>query len=809
MRTLGRHRGFTIVAVASLAIAIALNTTMYSVLDAMLAPRVNAREPLRVYSVWFWTSTGRKPPVDVIGNALRDGLTGFGDFTGHSFGGRFWFLGEPLAENGPNYRRVRPTYVWNNFFEFLGTSPLEGRTFTRADDASGAPAVISDRLARHLFPRQSPVGRGLTIDGNGYTVIGVVERSSAFEPLSGDVWLLRAAAAAPIELSLIRMRRDVDAKQVEGELAVIAARLAAFVGDGPRTSRFTGVGLAYSVMSVTGVHYAMIAAVVAVLLVACANLANLQLARGLTRARELAVRAAVGASRRQLIAHLLIESTLLALAGLSLGLLATLWGAHAVRATLPPEVMGMLLEPQTSWRVFLFAAAAAVFCVVVAGLIPALRLSRVDPDTLLKSGSGTGANRAHRRRYGIMVIAQIAFALPVLIGAFVLLKATITMENDRSSVARYGYDTSPMLASNIWFRFGPDGNRSERVPIAGVAEELVSRAVGVPDIIDAAVEMSEAPERKRVSVDDENGAVREVPAPIWTYEVVSPSYLRTFGRRVATGRDFFEGENDGRSVIISKPTAEFLWGHRNPIGRAIKLGHLGSRMPWLRVVGVIADPRDTAQIRRSNPNAAYRLDEVIRVITPGDSVGSRTNFGRMTLYARVRGNTSLAAIRLQRGLRSVKFPSLATPAVVPLDEQYRQHYRLAQQRFVTVIFTTFGWIAVALVAIGVYGIVAHSIAERTRELAVRISLGATSRNILHAVLREGNVLILGGVAIGLLLTRDSVWWLVKFMPDEDAGYDAPLMALVASILFAVAVFAALWPALRATRIDPVEALRHE
>jgi predicted permease len=740
---------------------------------------------------------------------LKEGLTGFGDFTGHSFGGRFWFLGGPLAENGPYYRRVRPTYVWPNFFDFLGTSPLEGRTFTRGDDASAAPAVISDRLARHLFPRQSPVGRGMTIDGNGYTVIGVVERSSSFEPLSGDVWLLRDAATAPIELSLVRMWRDVDAKMVEGELTVIAARLAASVGDGPRTARFQGSGLVYTVMNVTGVHYAMIAAVVAVLLVACANLANLQLARGLARVRELALRAAVGASRRQLIGHLLLESTLLTLGGLVLGLLATLWGAHAVRATLPPEVMGMLLEPQTSWRMFLFAAVAAGFCVLVAGLLPALRLSRVDPDTLLKSGAGTGANRAHRRRYGIMVIAQIGFALPVLIGAFVLLKATITMENDRSSVARYGYDTSPIAASSIWFRFGPDGERSARVQVASIAEELVSRSVAVADIIDAAVQLAEAPEKRRVSVDDETGAVREVPAPIWTYDIVSPTYLRTFGRRVELGRDFFEGENDGRSVIVSRPTAEFLWGSRSPIGRAIKLGHLGSKEPWLRVVGVIADPRDTTAVRRANPNAAYRMDEVLRVITPRDSVGSRTNFGRLTLYARTRGNTHLAAIRLQRALRSAKLPSVATPAVVPLDEQFGRHHRLAQQRFVTALFTTFGWIAMALVAIGVYGIVAHSIAERTRELAVRISLGATSRDILHAVLREGNVLVLSGVAIGLLLTRDSVWWLVKHMADEDAGYDATLMALVAAMLFAIAVLAALWPAWRATSIDPVQALRHE
>jgi putative ABC transport system permease protein len=311
-----------------------------------------------------------------------------------------------------------------------------------------------------------------------------------------------------------------------------------------------------------------------------------------------------------------------------------------------------------------------------------------------------------------------------------------------------------------------------------------------------------------VSVDDENGYVREEMAHQWSYGIVSPSYFRAFGRAMEKGRDFRDGEFDGRSVIISGPTARFLWGNRNPIGRAIKLGDPHSKQPWLTVVGVIRDMRDTFTIRKYDPTANYRMGELYRVITPQDSIAlAASRYGRLTLYARASGSTELAAVRLQRGLRSVAAAN--NPGAVPVDQQFGRHLWRARQDFMTALFGTFALLGIGLVAIGVYGIVSHSIAERRRELAVRISLGAGARDILRAVLREGNVLILAGVAIGLSLTRDSVWWLGEFLSDENAGYDAPFMALIASGLFAIAVLAAFFPAWRATRIDPVEALRHE
>lgn len=819
LRTLGRYPGFTAVAILSLGVAIALNTTMYSALDAMLDPRISARKPDHIYTLMYYGDFRRKLGPDAVEAVLRTELPGYEGVTGSRGHWSVWGR-EPLAENGSRYTRVRPAIVRLNYFDFLGARPMEGRTFLSRDEDE-ANAVISDRLAQKLFPDQSSVGRSLLLDGQGYTVIGVVERSAVFMPLTADLWILRPASVPMVPMTLIRFREKVDPHDIDEHLKLLAARLALAAGEKPGQTAFQGKELAIRHNILRSFHAALIGAVLAVLLVACANLANLQLARGLARSRELALRSAVGASRQQLIAHLLLESGLLALAGLALGLVLTLWGIHVMRASIPPVMEGYIIAPHTSWRMFVFAAVAALLCLFLVGLVPAWQVSKVDPNTLLKSGAGTGVNREHRKRYGMMVVAQIGLALPVLIGAIVALLGAFRM-HDREYFTRevYGYDLSPLVAASVPIAVSP-GQKVIRA--ADAAAELTSRAKSVPGVIDAAAYFQRAPLKNRVSVDDANGYVREEAAHQWSYSVVSPSYFRAFGRAIARGRDFREGEFDGNAVIMDARTAKFLWGNENPIGRAIKFGDAQSDLPWHRVVGIVGDLRDTFAIRRRDPTANYRLAQVYRVITPSDSIllqrpgdTQRTSISQQRLrqiratilvYARVRGNTELGAMRLMRGLRSLN--AAESPSVIPLEDDAGISQSRIRNDFVASLFGTFAFLGLGLVAIGVYGIVSHSVAERRRELAVRISLGATARNILHAVLREGNVLILGGIAIGLLLTKYSVGWLGRFWATENSGYDSPLFALIAAALFGLAAFAAFLPAWRATRIDPVEALRHE
>jgi hypothetical protein len=293
----------------------------------------------------------------------------------------------------------------------------------------------------------------------------------------------------------------------------------------------------------------------------------------------------------------------------------------------------------------------------------------------------------------------------------------------------------------------------------------------------------------------------------WSYTVVTPAYFRTYATPMAKGRDFVDGDLTGRAIIVDGPTARFLWGNHDPIGRSIKFGGRDIDLPWYRVIGVASDRRDTATIRKYLPDANYRLYGVYRLMAADDVLAlDRWGVGSMSFLARVRGSTELGAVRLQRQLRG--FRENQSASVVPLTDAIGVGYYQERSAFVASLFSTFAFLGLALVAIGVFGIVAHSVAERRREIALRISLGASARNILHAVLREGNVLILAGVAIGLLLTKYTVWWLSSFMREND-GYNALLMAFLAIVLFSIAALAAFIPAWRATRIDPVEALRHE
>ena len=806
-RTLGRHKGFTTVAILSLAIAIALNTVMYSVLDAVLSPRINARSPERIYHFGYYGNGIWSRGIDprLFEEALSAGLGAKAE--AYSGWTRYWspsFSDSPLVEHGERYDRVEPMVVRPNFFDFLGAAALEGRTFRESDEKDAATVVISDRLAKKLFPDATGVGQTVTVDGNGFVVIGVVERSPLFFPLSRDLWMLRQSGTPPIRPNLIRMTEVIPEIMLGEHMNLAAKRLAMSFNEPTTWVTFQGKQIFNGQVPVGPFYYALVFGVAAVLLVACANLANLQLARGLARTRELALRAAIGASRAQLIRLLLLESGILAVVGFTLGLVLTLWGMHVVDATIPEEMGSMVLHPQTSWRVFAFAAGAATVCLFLVGLVPALTVSKVDPNEMLKAGAGTGANKEHRKRYGVMVVAQIGFALPVLIAAIVVLRNTWHISRPEYVREIYGYDARQILAANVPFRVLPTQGKTRVLRTATLANEIVSRARTTPGIVDAAAFTHGSPVGRMVTVDGADGVIREEPAHQWSYRIVTPNYLRTIGMYISRGRDFTDGEMDGTGVILDEGSATYLWKGENPIGRAIKFGKANSSEPWLRVIGIARDSRSQAQVAALDYTTGFRMTGAYRAITGRDSVVIGNRFASISMLARARGSPELAAVRLQRQLRGISGMGMPTAGAITSELGGRK----IRQTFVGSLFSTFALLGLALVAIGVYGIVAHSVAERKRELAVRISLGASARDILRAVLREGNVLILGGVAIGLLFTKYTVQWLSQFMISGDI-YHSPLFALIASFLFGLAVFAAFIPALRATRIDPAEALRHE
>ncbi|HVX41530.1 MAG TPA: FtsX-like permease family protein, partial [Gemmatimonadaceae bacterium] len=583
----------------------------------------------------------------------------------------------------------------------------------------------------------------------------------------------------------------------ERDLQAVADRIVAAGGPGSGPAAFRLHSVVDPDFQFRGFHLAMVLAVVAVLLVACSNLANIQLARGITRRRELALRSALGATRRRLIAHLLIESVLLALCGLALGLVLTYWSAHALQGAIPRRIAQFVVEPQWSWRVGVFALLATACCVVLVGLLPAIRVSRADPNELLKSGAGTGATKQHRRQYSVLVAGEIGLALVLSSAAAVLIHSAMQFNDNQLAI-----DPSIITTGTTFPRF----TKGTTIRRADVLRTLAARLRAIRGVEDAAAMMGKGTEHDIVSYSDFAG-VHEFPAPMYSAYAVSPSYLRTVGLHVTRGRDFLDGQSDDGAVIVDQHTADLLWPNSDPVGQQIKFGDHRSSAPFLHVVGVVGNNVD-ARTQRMLRAAGVRFKQLGTIYyVPGvhDTlvISSKLPF-LMQFFARTPHDPERMAL------------TISAIAAGWSDFPYAQAYTMdrpmaelrATRNFVSRLFTLFAALGLGLAAFGVYGVVAHSVAERRRELGVRIALGATARDILHAVLRESVVVGLAGVAVGLLLTKYGVLLLASFAIEDDF-FNAPLFAAVALFLFAVAAAAAFAPAFRATRIDPTESLRCE
>jgi putative ABC transport system permease protein len=798
IRTLAKHRGFSVVAITSLALAIALDTTMYSVMDALVNPQVAMTDPDRLYMVGFVGDYRRRLPAGSVQAALQSDLHGYESITGfRALGGG---QSGAMIEHGSRYHEGRVIAVRPNYFAVLGVGARDGRVFGSADTTAGAAsAVISARLAEKLFPAgTSPVGRSIVFEGEVFGVVGVVPNNAEACRCVAAWTVPPAHQVRSLPLNVLRLRAGVSTPLLERGLGVLAARLALAAGDPPTEARFALHPLVSKQFEFRRFHYALAAAVVAVLLVACFNLANMQVARGISRARELAVRVALGASRLDLVTQLFVESALLAVAGLICGLLLTVWGVGLVAAAIPQSVGSYIVEPQISWRVLVFAVAASVLCLLIVGFVPAIRVSRVDPNDLLKSGAGTGAHKRNQRRYAVLVVAQLGLALALLSGA-----ALVTRQAWRIGQVRFGFDPKPLATA--WRYFERPQGEGATFPVA--ADEVLARLRAHPDLAGSAAYTGGVPDAHAISITDPGGT-KEIPAGLWGYRVVTPAYLRTLKLPIVAGRDFLDGERDVPVVIIDRKTARSLWPNSAAVGSMIKLGEFKSRRPWMRVVGVVGDETDLSHMDRSlKPKlSTMGLGQVYVLGTRADTLWGNKTGATINVVGRARRAPERLPLVLRRAL-------LGVPGTIMLRTQSMETtlgYAVprANHEFVAAIFGTFAALALLLASLGIYGLVSYSVADRRREIGVRIALGASSRSVLGAILREGNALALSGVAFGLLLTKYTAGWLTAFSMEDDQ-YDAAFFGVMAIILFAITLLAALVPALRATRIDPVEALRSE
>ena len=794
VRSLRKQPVFTAVVVLSLAIGISLNTTMYGILDALVRPRIDVRNPENLYRIQFYGDYHGRVDNRTRDSAMTAGMHSYSSITRLSmrFGGQ-------VLEHGQNMHEAVVALVAPNFFDVTGTRPLLGRTFIASDErAEATPIVLTEELADQLFPGgQSPLGQRIMVDRQARIVVGVVSTTANFPGDRFSAWEVAPLELHSMYVRIVRLRPGVTRADLERELDLIAQRIATAAGDSPKDAAFRVHPVKQVDFQVRDFEKALVLAVIAVLLVACANLANIQLARGIGRRRELALRSALGATRKRIVAHLLTESAILAIAGLTLGLVLTFWGARAIIATIPPTVGEYVVQPQFSWRVLAFAIGATAFCVVVIGVLPAITISRTDPNELLKSGAGTGATKRNRKLYGMLVCTEIALALALTSGSVVLVRTWMHM-----NATRYGFDPGPVVVGSVALRL-----RDEPQRFSDVLQSVVGRLGAVPQASEIAAAMRMGVDNNALTVDDPGG-VREFPSPMYSVSVVTPSYIRALGIPIVKGRDFLDGERDHAAVIVDEQTARALWPNADPVGTLIKLGDMRSKRPFVRVVGVVADLEKRPD-RWATANQGLHVRRLGRMYyLPGaadDFVPSKRQMTGVQLLARAEDHAENLPLVIQREIDG--WPNARTLGVRSWDEDQGLTRQRDSQRFIASLFTFFAAVGIALAAFGVYGVVAHSVAERRRELGVRVALGASSRDILHAVLRESVVVALAGAALGLFMTKFGVLLLETIVQDEI--FNAPLFAGVALLLVTIAAASAFMPAFRATRIDPTESLRHE
>jgi predicted permease len=783
-RSLRRGPGFVAVAVISLGLGLGLTTTVASLLDGILHPESPYRDGARLYRIDM-SGSGASGHVaePVMYERLADAGRSFEDLAAGS-------ASNQMLEAGEHYQSGIVYQVTPNYFSLLGVTPTIGRTFASAslvEDENSA--VVSAPLWRKLFGGQRSLKNAtLTIGDRSYTIIGVMPPTVSNVTVT-DVWVPLAPAdigrgRVDYVLGVGRLRGGVTADAAKAELAVLAGRLTGEYGSGATPFVYDLEPLVRTPFGIQRYHLAIAGAAIAVLLIACANLANLMLARGVSKRRELTLRMALGATRAAAVRLMVAEAALIALLGCGAGVIVTLWSASVLTAYTQAMGWALSFHLQLSWRVFAACAALGALSILVFGLIPAIQTSRLDLAEPLKDPAATTSGRS-RRHYSALVVAEIAVAMLLTMAAGLLLKVA-------AKVARFdfGYDRRGLLATEVLWP--PPGTLSSD-QLAAIYDQLRERLEALPAVRSATTLGPAEPAGGLVAAEGAGAAARTMRLP--SYWSVSPSVLRTFGIPVIAGRDFSDADlASGGVAVVDEIAARTLWGHASPVGRMLRLGPATSDAPTVRVVGVAR-------------KASFELPGVQ---VPGYSdtlvfvAGLHDHPRYLMPVVRVQGDEASAAHAIMREVEVV-VPEATREAIVA---QWLPFYEntTAGKWFFASLFSGLGGLGIGIAAVGIFGVLAYAIRQRRREFAIRVALGAAVPDVLRLVLHDGAVMTLAGMAIGVLLAS----WAGRFLGSllyDVSPLDVPTLVTAGVVVLAVCLAACLAPALAATRADPIEILR--
>jgi putative ABC transport system permease protein len=802
LRQLTKSPGFTATALLTLALGIGVNTTTFSLVNALLFRLPPYRDPNRLVQVFRTTPQSqfnRQAPADI-----RDEIEQSTVFQAAS---PYCFNNANLARPGEPAERITGLNVAGNFFETLGLAPLFGRGLTKADDRSGHDDVVlvSEHFWREkLGADPKALGTVLRLDGKSVTVVGVMPAAAQdimsfgnidiWQPLGygEEQWRIRNNQWLNL---LGRLKPGVSLAQAQAESSTIAARLA---HDYPATNAGSGLSvLAYSYVRSAGgtrqVSWIVMGLTLSVLLIACVNLANLQLARTSGRVREHAVRIALGASRAQLVRQLLAESILLSLAGGALGLLVASWGNKLLSSRISTDVFSDAatgFAMPLDYRVMGFMLLASVGTGIVFGLMPAWIASRTNVNEALKQGSrgSTGDRSKHRLRQGL-VVAELALAMAALAGAAFFVRGVQHLGRVDS-----GWDTGNLLTGNFVLSYNTYGNNDQ---VRRVVDRLESQLAAIPGVDHVAISGSVPIFYFSHTLNfliDGRAAPPRGQEPLAMVERVTPGFFTTLKYHLLAGRFLSTADRaDSRQVVvINSAMAKQFWPKGDAIGHRIG-GTDPSNPGWQEIVGIVNEVQ-----LAGNPSVPETHFQMYRPFTQDPehwltlsvhSVGPVENLAETVRLTVARVDPDLAVYGLSTAHDSI--------------EKAGKNMSLVGQ-----LLSFAAALGLLLSLVGIYGVIANLALQRTQEIGIRMALGAEAAAVLWLILRNGVKLAAVGTGIGLVMAFLLTWGLQKGMPFIP-GRDPALVLGLAALLVAATLFACWLPAQRATRVNPVEALRAE
>jgi macrolide transport system ATP-binding/permease protein len=798
-RSLVKRPGFTIVAVLTLALGIGINTTVFSLANSVFLRQLPVASPQNL--VWIFSD--------------RENSTSYPEYLEYQqqtelFDGvlAYEWVGLNLGSNGQS-ERVEGTLVSSNYFDVLGVKPELGRTFLPDDDKAPV-AVISHNLWQRRFNGDaSVVGKSMVLNGVQFTIVGVAPRDfvGAEEAFPRQVWipLMMQASVRPSPAGTLnnrnartlnvmaRLKNGVTLRQAQAGMNVVAGRLAQSYPDSTRNFQIAlytaGNGRPAFRAMLKPVTQILLGVVALVLLITCANVANLLLARAAHRRKEVAIRLTLGATRTRLIRQLLTESILLAVAGGLAGLILNFWLVNLLTALKPSVPLPVNVEFHTDWRVLSFTFLLSVVAGIVFGLVPALQASKHDLVPALKDHSQQLGER--RRLFSLrnaLVIGQVALSIVVLIGAGLFLRSL-----NHARAIDPGFDADHILTLS----FNTAAQKYDATKAQQFYQQMSNRVQALPGVQSVSLAQS-APLSffyspafsSPVVVEGHEPAHGENP-PFVGNNTIGPNFFRTLGVPLLSGREFTDGDREGapRVAIVNETLVRDLFPNTNPIGQRLRVL---SRQPssW-EIVGVVKDSKYRSLGEDSTP---YIFLPYLQNPQPV-----------MALHVQTNGSPKELAAAVRREVQALD-PNLPAFNVMSLADNI--DISLFPARFGAVLLGVFGFLALLIASIGVYGVMSYGVSERTHEMGIRMALGARGIDVLRLVISQGMWLALIGVAIGAGLA----WGVTRLVKSYlyDVSVTDPLTFIgIAFLLMGVALLACYVPARRATKVDPLESLRYE